>query len=432
MQPISFYGASDMGRIRTNNEDSYIVCNIWDDNNVLAVAIDGVGGYEGGEVAAEIARKSIKEYLENYPDGERLELLKQAVVTANNNIFAERENNPDLSSMSCVLTAILVQVDERRINMAHVGDTRLYEFANGMLSKLSHDHSLVGYREEIGELTEDEAMHHPQRNIISRDVGSQILPMSGNDYIETAEFPLLAKSTLMLCSDGLCDMVTSAQMTDILSHKRTAKTKVEALIEAANDAGGKDNVTVVVVDVNLEEGQENEPEKTIEVAKVPPKDSAAVPKPKTPNPKTPKVEKTSAVKKTAYIKEEKPSVSPSTNHDKTDNIKRTNKNSPQTPHWLLAVALAIVAGYFAGAFTWDFINPSEPEYVKVPVVDTVKQIDTLFLEVDPANPNVNIEGRTVAPAELMKIYNALKADSKSYKDTIQTLRQEVETLKKIQ
>lgn len=252
MSSVTLSGSTDMGKIRTNNEDAYIAQYIWDKNHILAVAIDGVGGYEGGEVAAALARKGIIEYLENYPNGERLELLKQAVVWANNTIFSERKNQPQYGNMSCVLTAVLVELKAGRINMVHVGDTRLYQFANGELTKLSHDHSLVGYREEIGELTEEEAMKHPQRNVIGRDVGSTLLDTSDDDYVEVSSFPL-SKSTLLLCSDGLCDMLTSAQMTSVLQKDLTVDKKVLALIDAANAAGGKDNVTVVLVDINIDD-----------------------------------------------------------------------------------------------------------------------------------------------------------------------------------
>lgn len=256
MSHVTFSGATDMGKRRSNNEDAYIAQNIWDDDHILAVAIDGVGGYEGGEVAAELARKSIIDYLEKYHNGERLELLKQAVVSANNTIFSERKLQPQYSNMSCVLTAALVEVKDRRINMAHVGDTRLYQFANGIITKLSHDHSLVGYREEIGELTEIEAMNHPQRNVIGRDVGSRLLGNSGDDYIETTSFPLISNSMLLLCSDGLCDMITSEQMTSILLTDNTVEDKASMLIDAANAAGGKDNITVVLVDINIGEGRQ--------------------------------------------------------------------------------------------------------------------------------------------------------------------------------
>lgn len=253
MGTITFFGNTDMGQIRSNNEDAFIAQYIWDEKHILAVAIDGVGGYEGGEIAASLAQKSIVEYLESYSNGERLELLKQAVIFANNRIYSERKSLPQYSSMSCVLTAILVEIESKRINMAHIGDTRLYQFANGEIVKLSHDHSLIGYREEIGELTEEEAMKHPQRNVIGRDVGSQFLENSGNDYIEVETFPLISNSILLLCSDGLCDMITSEQMKAELGKTLPVKDKVNNLIKEANKAGGKDNVTVVLIEsINTE------------------------------------------------------------------------------------------------------------------------------------------------------------------------------------
>lgn len=253
MNTIVYYGDTDPGKVRTNNEDSFIVRKIWDEDHILAIVIDGVGGYAGGEVAAALARKRIVDYLENYPDGERLELLKQAVISANNMIFSERNESEDLGSMCCVLTAVLLELKNRRINMAHVGDTRLYQFADGMLSKLSHDHSLVGYREEIGELTEEEAMKHPQRNVIGRAIGSKLLENGGKDYVESASFPLLSKSSLLLCSDGLSDMLTSARISAILASGKNVQERVKRLIDCANEEGGKDNVTVALVEVDLEE-----------------------------------------------------------------------------------------------------------------------------------------------------------------------------------
>ena len=250
MDTITFFGNTDVGQIRSNNEDAFIAQYIWDENHILAVAIDGVGGYEGGEVAASLAQNCIVKYLETYPNGERLELLKQAVISANNTIFSERKEHPEYSNMGCVLTATLIEVENKRINMAHIGDTRLYQYADGSLVKLSHDHSYVGYMEEKGELTEEEAMRHPQRNVIGRDMGSRFLESSGDDYVELATFPLNPNSILMLCSDGLCDMITSEQMKTELEKDVTVQDKVANLIKEANNAGGRDNVTVVLVEFN--------------------------------------------------------------------------------------------------------------------------------------------------------------------------------------
>lgn len=243
---ISFHGESDLGQKRTNNEDAFIAQTIWDDENVLAVVIDGVGGYDGGEIAAAIAKNTIVEYLENFPNGERANLLKQAVIEANNNILKSRSESGEYKNMSCVLTAILVEAKRGVIHMAHIGDTRLYQYHQGKIMKLSHDHSLIGYREEVGELTEEEAMHHPQRNVIGRDVGSKYMEMN-TDLVEMETFKLKSDSILLLCSDGLSDMITSTMMTEILSKNISLEDKTKELIGKANFEGGNDNITVVLV-----------------------------------------------------------------------------------------------------------------------------------------------------------------------------------------
>lgn len=257
---IALLGKSNVGRVRTNNEDAFVAQALWDKTAYLAVAIDGVGGYEGGEVAAAIAQKAIPDYLSASANGERVELLKQAVTAANNAIAEAREADPAHSQMSCVLTAALIDVEQMQISMAHVGDSRLYRYHKGELKKLSHDHSLIGYREEIGDLTEEEAMHHPQRNVIGRDVGSQKHKANDDDFIEAEVFPMMPNTTLLLCSDGLTDMITSATIAAILGRQGSLENKVDALIKAALDAGGKDNVTVVLFDYQCDECEPDEPD----------------------------------------------------------------------------------------------------------------------------------------------------------------------------
>lgn len=249
---IVFFGKTDIGKQRTNNEDAFVVEQL-DGNTVLAVVIDGVGGYEGGEVASEIAQSEIPAYLKEFNRGERLELLKQAVVGANNAIYDRRCLDTDRPHMSCVLTSALIDTNRKVIDMVHVGDTRLYQFHHGELQKLSHDHSFVGYCEEIGELTEEQAMHHPRRNEISRAVGEEQHGVSDLGFLEAEEFPLLPNSSFLLCSDGLTDLVTSHQIVAILEQPISIEEKVQNLIDAANEAGGKDNITVVLVEYQAEE-----------------------------------------------------------------------------------------------------------------------------------------------------------------------------------
>lgn len=254
---IKFCGLTDTGKRRTNNEDAFVAERL-DDGTVLAIVIDGVGGYEGGEVATEIAQKEIPSYLKEFNRGERLELLKQAVVCANNAIFDRRQLDTARPNMSCVLTSALIDADRKVIDMVHVGDTRMYQYHNGELFKLSHDHSYVGYCEEIGELTEEQAMHHPRRNEISRSVGEERHGVNDQSFLDAEEFPLLPNSTFLLCSDGLTDMITSKQIIAILEQNLSLEEKVQALIDAANEAGGKDNVTVVLVDYQVEEEEQQD------------------------------------------------------------------------------------------------------------------------------------------------------------------------------
>lgn len=256
---IKFCGLTDTGKRRTNNEDAFVAEKL-DDNTVLAIVIDGVGGYEGGEVAAEIAQKEIPSYLKEFNRGERLELLKQAVVCANNAIFDRRQLDTARPNMSCVLTSALIDADRKVIDMVHVGDTRMYQYHNGELLKLSHDHSYVGYCEEIGELTEEQAMNHPRRNEISRSVGEERHGVSDQSFLEAVEYPLMSDSILLLCSDGLTDSVASAQIVSILEQDVPLEEKTKQLINTANEAGGKDNITVVLVEYHAKEDEPIEQE----------------------------------------------------------------------------------------------------------------------------------------------------------------------------
>lgn len=257
MKKIVFYGDSDVGRSRLNNEDEFVAERL-DENTLLAIVIDGVGGNEGGEVAAAIAKTGIPKYLREYPRGECLELLKRAVVSANNAIFNQRLSDKERSNMSCVLTSAIIDTERKVIDMVHVGDTRLYQYYRGGLRKLSHDHSYVGYSEEIGRLTEEQAMHHHRRNEVNRTVGDEHHEVYDPDFLEAEEFPLLPNSILLLCSDGLTDMITQSHIISIIEQNITLEEKVRTLIDAANEAGGRDNITVVLVEYQDEEEIETE------------------------------------------------------------------------------------------------------------------------------------------------------------------------------
>lgn len=246
---VSFFGATDIGRVRTNNEDTFIAQYIWDERHILLAAIDGMGGEEGGEIAAEIAKDSIIQYLTDFQNDSVLNLIKRAVADANNAILRYKEVQPLYRRMGCVATAGIIDLDEETLSIAHVGDSRLYRFSDGELSKLTHDHSLVGYQEEQGILTEEQAMKHPRRSVIERCLGSDHHLADDKSFIEAGVFPLIKGEKFIFCSDGLSDVLTSAEISDCLRTEASTEEECHSLISKVNAAGGKDNVTVIIAHV---------------------------------------------------------------------------------------------------------------------------------------------------------------------------------------
>lgn len=246
-----YFGATNQGMVRTNNEDTYICQKIWDESHILCAAIDGLGGYEGGEIAADLAWSTIIKHLEDFASKKIGELLKASLIAANNEIIRQHEARPRVSQMGCVASVGVIDLSQGVISIAHVGDSRIYQFVNGGLKKLTHDHSLVGYREETGELSEEDAMNHPKRNVIDKFLGEQHLNYDSDSYIEVSVWPITGDTQYLFCSDGLTDLVTSTQISKILSSEYSIKEKVEALISSANEAGGKDNITVVLTDIKV-------------------------------------------------------------------------------------------------------------------------------------------------------------------------------------
>jgi serine/threonine protein phosphatase PrpC/cell division protein FtsW (lipid II flippase)/cell division protein FtsI/penicillin-binding protein 2 len=243
---LTVCGKSDPGRKRAHNEDALIANRLWDDAHWLLVVIDGVGGQAGGEVAAELARTTIDEYMQRFSHGERLYLLKQAVTEANNRIVEARHRCADYSEMGCVLTACLFDLERSRLHLVHVGDTRLYCYADDRLQKLSHDHSWVGPYEENGTFTEEQAMNHPRRNVITRALGQALHDVEDEEFLEARTFPLTTDATYLLCSDGLYDMLTTAETEAVLATPQPLDRQTDQLIARANEKGGKDNITVIL------------------------------------------------------------------------------------------------------------------------------------------------------------------------------------------
>lgn len=271
MAELRWGAGTHPGQIRTQNED-----NLYTDEGVFVVA-DGMGGHEAGEVASRIAVERIRESLE---DEEHLtaELVIRSIGAANGDIFRAAIANPGQSGMGTTVTAIAVVEDPmagrgapniddndpietdaegnprttpvtprqlpEALVLANVGDSRTYLFRHDRLRRITTDHSYVQELVATGSITDDEARHHPRRNIITRALG-----IEPDVKVDWWTLPIIRGDRFVLCSDGLVDEVTDEEITDTLLELRDPQEAADRLIERANAAGGRDNVTVVVVDV---------------------------------------------------------------------------------------------------------------------------------------------------------------------------------------
>jgi serine/threonine protein phosphatase PrpC len=243
-QQLRSAAISDTGYARTVNED--IVHN--DDERGIYAVIDGMGGQAAGEEAARIALEQVRGRLER-PVGNIEERVREAIALANNSIVDAAQRNDAWRGMGCVLT--IGVLDSGTLTVGHVGDSRLYKFGvpNGSgklrLEKVTHDHSPVGEMEEAGELSEEEAMRHPRRNEVYRDVGLQPHTPRDENFIEVLQVPAEPESAFLFCSDGLSDVLRSDEIRRIVEENAGDVSLVaRRLIEAANE-NSKDNVSVV-------------------------------------------------------------------------------------------------------------------------------------------------------------------------------------------
>jgi protein phosphatase len=235
---------TDVGRVRSGNEDSYMV-----EEPLFAVA-DGMGGHQGGEVASKLALDTLSRVVRG---GD----LAETVREANREVFRTAASDPNLAGMGTTLTAILGDGDGFRL--AHIGDSRLYLLRGGELSRQTTDHTVVERLVEEGRLTPQEAEMHPQRSILTKALGV-------DEEIEPDDERVEARpgDRLLLCSDGLTGMIEEAQIASIMTSNEDPQTAADALVEAANEAGGQDNITAIVLDV-------------LEDAAAPPTPAAATP-----------------------------------------------------------------------------------------------------------------------------------------------------------
>lgn len=227
--------ATHRGMVRDSNQDSvFPSAGGAGTGPLLLVVADGMGGHAGGEVASRIAIETVTE--------ESVASLEARIIEANERIAAAGKDDPALAGMGTTISMTRISEDGLA-EIGHVGDSRMYLLRDGVLRRMTSDHTLVAQWVADGRLTEQEAAVHPQRSMLMRAVGHG-RPLE----VDMTEEPLVAGDRLMICSDGLSGMIDDTTIATLLS-QGTAEEAVWSLVEAANRAGGHDNITVVAVDV---------------------------------------------------------------------------------------------------------------------------------------------------------------------------------------
>lgn len=240
---IELHAAVDPGRARSNNEDSVAT----DDGVSLAVLADGMGGYNAGEVASNMATTFIRTELGRWlreasaqaSDAEVRRAMDICVDNANRAIFNAANANPQYAGMGTTL--VLAVFREARLLVGHVGDSRCYRLRAGRLQQITRDHSLLQEQIDAGLITVEQAAFSANKNLVTRAVG-----VEDTVLLETHQHELQPGDMYLLCSDGLSDMLDDATIQQVLLAYDSLPAAAQALIDAANEAGGKDNISVVL------------------------------------------------------------------------------------------------------------------------------------------------------------------------------------------
>jgi protein phosphatase len=228
---------TDIGLVREVNEDQYVF-----QPPHLFVVADGMGGHVAGEIASTLAVNTIVEYVHDQFDEEHIQtMLESAVHLANQHIYERSQQGRQYLGMGTTVTACYVV--DTTIYWAHVGDSRMYILHDNKLRQITDDHSLVGELLRNGTITKEEAAVHPQRNILTRAVGT-----SSKILVDSGTFNWEITDVLLLCTDGLSGLVEEAQLSTLLEQSRLdGQAAIDSLIQRALDAGGYDNITTILV-----------------------------------------------------------------------------------------------------------------------------------------------------------------------------------------
>ena len=241
---IEFASALDPGRVRRNNEDAVAV----DPETGVAVLADGMGGYLAGEVASGMATSIISQEMVRWmrghngarpPEGDVRHIMDSSTQHANRAIYESSHSNPKYSGMGTTL--VMTVPCDRGLMVGHVGDSRAYRFRKGQLERLSKDHSFLQEQLDLGLITPEQAAKSMHRNLVTRAMG-----VEPDVLLELNLFDVQSDDLIMLCSDGLTDMLDDARLQELLSMPLALQEMCLALVAAANEAGGRDNISVVL------------------------------------------------------------------------------------------------------------------------------------------------------------------------------------------
>ena len=243
---FEFFSATDTGRERSNNEDAVAV----DEKARLLALADGMGGYNAGEVASGMATSFIKtelgrwlvEATDQASDAEVRRAMDICVDNANRAIFNAANSNPQYAGMGTTL--VLAVFRQGRLLLGHIGDSRAYRLRGGRLMQVTHDHSLLQEQIDAGLITPEQAAFSANKNLVTRAVG-----VEDTVLLETHVHELMPGDIYLLCSDGLSDMLDEETMAQLLQTHESLAEAGAALVDAANDAGGKDNIAVILARV---------------------------------------------------------------------------------------------------------------------------------------------------------------------------------------
>ena len=237
------FATSDVGEARELNEDFFFI-SYPDDPVQLFIIADGMGGYNGGEVASRLAVDAAKNYiLSNYEKTNRdreslVDLVKNSSQYANMVVYEKAQSNNELKKMGTTLDVCLIY--QNRAYIAHIGDSRVYRLRKEFFRRLTKDHSYVQQLVDEGKITKQESINHPEKNMLLKALG--VTPFIEPDAMVKG---FIKGDTILMCSDGLTNMISEDEIKRIIQENPTDATKM--LVQRANDCGGKDNITAIVI-----------------------------------------------------------------------------------------------------------------------------------------------------------------------------------------